>query len=275
MIAAIAVIPVVANLSAVRRAALSPQRPAQQFQVEKFLLIWCVVVLVFFSLSHSKLAPYILPIMPPLAVLLGRGLATDPRAHRRTAAMVLGFFTFLAGCLIAYSLRRNGSIGTASGLWALAGVVASLAAFLFARRRTHERANAAWLAVAAAAIVAVQGLIMAFAFLPPLRSAKMLAADLAPLGARSTIYSVGQFRHTLVFYLERPMEVFAYTSELEFGLTQAGVGPRDIADFRQRWAEEHDAIAFMEPKLFAQLHAAGLPGHVIARDTRSVAVSRQ
>jgi 4-amino-4-deoxy-L-arabinose transferase-like glycosyltransferase len=275
MIAAVAVLPVAANFAGVWRAGVGQQRPPQQFQVEKFLLIWCVVVVAFFSVSHSKLAPYIMPIMPPLAVLLARGLATDPRAHRRTAAVAFGFFTVLASAIIAYSLRRHGSIGTGSALWALTGVVASLAAFLFARRRTHERASAAWLAIAAAAIVAIQGLIMAYAFLPPMRSAKMLAADLAPLGERGTIYSVGQFRHTLVFYLEHPMEVFAYTGELEFGLTQAGVGPREITDFQRRWAAEHDALAFMEPTLYAQLQAAGMPGHVIARDARSVAVSRQ
>ncbi len=40
-----------------------------------FLLIWAGVVVVFFSLSRGKLAPYILPALLPLALLLGRGLA--------------------------------------------------------------------------------------------------------------------------------------------------------------------------------------------------------
>ena len=40
-----------------------------------FLLIWAGVVLVFFSLSRGKLAPYILPALLPLALLLGRRLA--------------------------------------------------------------------------------------------------------------------------------------------------------------------------------------------------------
>jgi 4-amino-4-deoxy-L-arabinose transferase-like glycosyltransferase len=39
-----------------------------------FLLSWALFVLIFFSLSHSKLATYISPIFPPLAVLFGRGL---------------------------------------------------------------------------------------------------------------------------------------------------------------------------------------------------------
>lgn len=40
-----------------------------------FLLLWAAVVLVFFSLSRGKLAPYILPALLPLALVLGRGLA--------------------------------------------------------------------------------------------------------------------------------------------------------------------------------------------------------
>ena len=40
-----------------------------------FLLLWIVIPLLFFSASHSKLAPYIFPIFPPCAILLGHYLA--------------------------------------------------------------------------------------------------------------------------------------------------------------------------------------------------------
>ncbi|RLA88166.1 MAG: hypothetical protein DRG58_08810 [Deltaproteobacteria bacterium] len=39
-----------------------------------FLWLWAGVVLLFFSLSRAKLAPYILPALPPLALLLGKAL---------------------------------------------------------------------------------------------------------------------------------------------------------------------------------------------------------
>jgi len=44
-----------------------------------FLLIWAGVVLLFFSLSRGKLAPYILPALLPLALLLGQSLADQVR----------------------------------------------------------------------------------------------------------------------------------------------------------------------------------------------------
>ena len=40
-----------------------------------FLLLWALLPFAFFSLSSSKLIPYILPVMPPLALLAARYLA--------------------------------------------------------------------------------------------------------------------------------------------------------------------------------------------------------
>ena len=46
-----------------------------------FLGLWFAVPFIFFSLSHSKLVPYILPCMPPMAVLIGAAIESmDHRA---------------------------------------------------------------------------------------------------------------------------------------------------------------------------------------------------
>ena len=49
---------------------------------ERFLVIWGMVILVFFSLSRGKLVPYILPALLPLALLVGHGLARLAGAGR-------------------------------------------------------------------------------------------------------------------------------------------------------------------------------------------------
>src|SRR6185312_12427865 len=41
------------------------------------LVIWSAVVFLFFSASGSKLAPYVLPIFPAAALLVGRSLARE------------------------------------------------------------------------------------------------------------------------------------------------------------------------------------------------------
>ena len=40
-----------------------------------FLLLWVGLVFLFFSISDSKLIPYILPVLPPLSLIIGRYLA--------------------------------------------------------------------------------------------------------------------------------------------------------------------------------------------------------
>lgn len=44
----------------------------KQFAVPLFFLIWVVVIFVFFSLSKSKLIPYILPLFPAISILTAR-----------------------------------------------------------------------------------------------------------------------------------------------------------------------------------------------------------
>ena len=68
-----------------------------------FLRLWVVFVLVFFSLSDSKLIPYILPALPALA-LLAAGVARGgfERDVARTALMTLGVAIVLGlACLVA------------------------------------------------------------------------------------------------------------------------------------------------------------------------------
>src|SRR6185369_13129700 len=57
------------------RAIRNAWRATEERRVTLFFLLWAGLVFAFFSLSDSKLVPYILPVLPPLALLLGRDLA--------------------------------------------------------------------------------------------------------------------------------------------------------------------------------------------------------
>ena len=58
-------------------------RRRESGQAGMFLLIWIGVVFLFFSLSSSKLVPYILPIFPPLAILISHRLCRLPGGSDR------------------------------------------------------------------------------------------------------------------------------------------------------------------------------------------------
>ena len=71
------------------------------FATEFFLFLWALTVFAFFSVSHSKLPAYILPMLPALALLAGSFLAREGRS----------------GLLIAQSLLlAGGGIALASAL---------------------------------------------------------------------------------------------------------------------------------------------------------------
>jgi hypothetical protein len=74
-----------------------------------FLVIWAGVVLLFFSLSRGKLAPYILPALPPLALLLGQSLGDQARSGpgfsgNRGLLITLALWAFLAWGLLGFYL---------------------------------------------------------------------------------------------------------------------------------------------------------------------------
>ena len=66
--------------------ALGTLRPRQS-RTDLFLLLWLLLPLVFFSLAGSKLPGYILPCLPPLAILMGRAI---DRLLKQDALLAVG-----------------------------------------------------------------------------------------------------------------------------------------------------------------------------------------
>lgn len=88
--------------------ALAKGRGAGQDRV--FLLIWAGVIFVFFSLSRGKLAPYVLPALLPLALLLGQALYTFKEAglrffQDRGLTVSLGVWAVVGWGLVALYFR--------------------------------------------------------------------------------------------------------------------------------------------------------------------------
>jgi 4-amino-4-deoxy-L-arabinose transferase-like glycosyltransferase len=112
-----------------------------------FVLLWLVLPLVFFSLAGSKLPGYILPCVPPLAILVGRlgdrlvneGRTPEAQLSGRVAALI----GLVLGALIAASPAALFRVH--EPLWRSAlplGVWAVVVAFLFSRRVGPDPAGA-------------------------------------------------------------------------------------------------------------------------------------
>ena len=276
----LAIAPWLGQLLPAVRAGVSPPATPSGFRPSLFALLWCGVVIAFFSASGSKLAPYVMPAVPLLAVVLAPRIAARdtsmPRAVYAIASLLL-----LAGIGLVVSAQRRApahAVPAAVVLWTALACVAAVAGIAAARciqKRGHG--PSAWQAVVACAGVGWSSLMMAFAYTPPPRTSLAIAAELRhQITPTTALYSVGQYRQTLPPYLGRTMHVAHYEGELAFGLGRT-TSPvlSTLTLFTQAWARESDAVAFVSHPDYALLAADGLPGRVIGGDQESVVIARR
>ena len=66
-------------------------------QALRFLLVWIATIVAFFSLSHSKLPYYLLPVAAPLAMLIGWHLSSGRASSKAVIAVCVSGAVALAG----------------------------------------------------------------------------------------------------------------------------------------------------------------------------------
>src|SRR5260370_5422117 len=177
------------------------------------------MTLVFFSVSESKLAPYILPMMPTLAAIMGAHLADNPDLIRRMARFTGGLLLFLAVGFSVYASRRYGFFPPAAIPWLIAASIAAAYGVFATWKRDVTEAALVW-ATAASAILGWQCLLSAYAELPE-RSAYKLVMTVKPLiGPQTELFTIGQYRETLSPYLKRTLTLVEFEGELAFGISQ-------------------------------------------------------
>jgi len=278
----LAVLPWLVPLVRAARAAWSQPAPAARvaaagegrpFRPLRFLLIYAALTLVFFSASGSKLAPYILPVVPVLAAITGACRDDPARLARHAARAAVPLVVLLAAGLLIYSARTNSYVPRAALAWALTAVAVALLAALVGFRR-QMRPVTLVLAAALGASLAWQSLMCAYTLIPPSRSARALARAVQPfVTARTPLYSVGQFRETISPYLSRTLQLVDYEGELRFGQDEEPERRMTLEQFAARWSAGGGAVAFFDPEVWDDWRRRGLPGRVLAADNYTVAVS--
>ncbi|HEX3728612.1 MAG TPA: glycosyltransferase family 39 protein [Opitutaceae bacterium] len=211
-----------------------------------YLATWALVILLFFSKSQSKLVPYILPVFPPLAVLIGAWLAA-PGRERSDLRRGLGIFSFGCGLLAAgvlLAVLRPGLIikdpaqlaAVRPFAWPLAaafvagGILAPLLAGF------GRKALLGGMGVAMALVFAIIGLARPALTKPGTRALALIVAARAQPGDEIVHYH--EFFHDFLFYSGRLVDVVAFTGELEFQVDPAPAArARELTEaaFRQRW----------------------------------------
>lgn len=258
--------------------------PSGQFDPVRLLWVWVVFVMVFFSISDSKLVTYIVPAVPALALL---GARRDPALGVRSLIVAVMLTLLAVGGIAVYALhtgatsvqtRATDSIAVAfhAPLLAMAGVLA-VACAVATQALLRRRYPVVLPTLCVGWFVANSLLLAGGSPGDRLFSSRGLAhLVLQRVGAREPIFSIGCYDQTLTFYLQRAVTLVAYRGELDLGLSQAPQSGIDTLDqFAARWRSLRQGYAVMHPSTLTALRAAKLPLQEIAQTPTLVLISRR
>lgn len=240
-----------------------------------FLVTWVAFVFFFFSVSNSKLPPYILPIFPALAVLIGAWLA--PVLAEKSVARPLGrlgalslpnglrgglnAFTFinglLAAALLAAVFKPGLIIKDLDQAAALRAPAVVMAVILLV-----GGVLAPWLARVRGARPAIGGVAITMALF--FAALQFAAPDINKPGTKSLAAVVNErarpgdrvlhyreFFHDFTFYAARLVDVVAYKGELELEEDAAARASGRFFEepkFRELWAQPGRIFAVARKK---------------------------
>lgn len=243
-----------------------------------FLVLWAVIVVLFFSLSDSKLVPYVLPVVPSLAILVARYLMRADHALKAAGIRAGSWTVLITGVLLAAVLlavpaylARHPAIEKFSPLldvevylWAATLLMLAVVPFVFVRRQRPLAALISLVGLSAFSLSVVA------ANLPQLddwRSIKSLATVLKPrLKADDQVVSYLSYFQGLPVYLDRTVTIAGWKGELEHGTETEDVSAWiiDVASFRERWQSASRVYAFARQSNLASLDRHALSYYRLA-----------
>ncbi len=216
-----------------------------------FFATWAGFIFLFFSKSESKLIPYILPVFPPLAVLIGRWIAAamaspDAQQRMRAGLRVFAFACGLLAAALCVAVLRPGLIRNASQAQALRpyalvmSAVLCIGGFRALVPRSGDGRGRGAMAAMTATLVLVFGILAVASPIIDQRSTKdiaQIARALVRPGDR--VYHYHGFFHDFTFYSATIVGLVEYRDELEtqfLGADERRDRFIDDARFREVWA---------------------------------------
>lgn len=198
----------------------------------RLMLIWVFVVFIFFSVSGSKLPPYILPMFPAMAVILGYLFHEKWQAQAgRTAEIIVymiiflicsvGAFLLQISPLKAYITDMSGDAASILNDLRLFSLYISLSSFamlilLFFKRFT--RYSRIFICLALFSLTVMIGLLFNLRVVDRLNTAKNIAIMINEQKTKADyIINFSGYEQTIPFYIKRGITVASYTGELEMG----------------------------------------------------------
>ena len=239
---------------------------------EAYLQVFWIFVLAFFSLSRSKLVPYVLPAWPAVAVLLALGLerarqrGRSLRRERQATGLLFGLLAGLVAA-VAFGAGFAARYGvTTSAACAVASLGAgALANLLPARGESRSKQRALpterlvltvalpWVGLVASLVAALPSVARSVTTWPMV---SVLRRELRP---DDLLFQKGHYVQAPAFYAKRLIPIVSLPwSELDFGREEARARGLYLSDeeFARKWNGPARVLCVVH---FGQLRDFGNP----------------
>jgi len=253
--------------------------PDEAFEPVRFLWVFIVLTFVFFSLGHSKLASYILPMMPVVALLAGKKLSEKPNLKGDAWSMLIVASLFM---IVGIMATRFASDKIPAELyqdyrwWIIPGAlilyVGSLALF---KSRHHPNRNIAIAGLCA--MLGYQIFLWGFQEIATSRSSREMADAIKANNLMDApVYAVSGYPQSLPFYLGKTIHLVKYRGELKMGINaEPEKWLATTQEFAKRWEAETQAVAVFGQDDVKHYIEMGLPMRIIYNGPRRIAVAKQ
>jgi 4-amino-4-deoxy-L-arabinose transferase-like glycosyltransferase len=195
----------------------------------RLFLVWSLLVFVFFTVSGSKLPPYILPLFPTLAILLGSLFDTGWKERMgpwETAiyllllsVFVLGGFLFSTGIADGYlrSMPKVLSLSRDVRGLVLGVSFVSLIVLVTLTLPKWRAFGVVFFNLCALSLSIAVGLMLHAHVIDQFRTTKQLAGTIKEMARDPVVVSYRSFDETLPFYLMTRTYLAEETGELQMG----------------------------------------------------------
>ncbi|HVN23684.1 MAG TPA: glycosyltransferase family 39 protein [Syntrophorhabdales bacterium] len=198
----------------------------------RLFLIWFFVVFLFFSLSGSKLPPYILPAFPALALLLGwlfgdeGGNRVSGRGEIFIYQILFGLFglagfAVAAGAVDSFLRMQPEMLELVKGLkgFSIAVVCFSVVPIVLLCLRKMRAPRPLFLILSCFSLAVIVLMMMHTGLIDKVNTTKELAAVInrEKSGGTLEVVNFASFDETLPFYTRQKIYIAGYKGELEMG----------------------------------------------------------
>jgi len=248
------------------------------FDMDRFFWVYIVLVIIFFSLSGSKLPSYILPVFPFIALLAAKRITYSKIIKGdQWVLLVLSVVFFI----IALFVEKFASELYPAELYAnyrpwiiVAAIFFGLASISIFKLKHNIKLGITLASIFS--LLSFQSLLGGFQEIGFTRSAVAEAAAISEqLPDTANVYALYSYPQALPFYLKRTITIVGYEGELEMGIhSEPHKWIPSLDEFTIRWNQESQAAAIMRLEIYEDLVNRNLSMTVISRGTRWIVVKR-